>query len=182
MRKVIALVGLSGVGKTSALNALSNHRSFQHLGASQLIREGRQLEDKPEALESLRNSNISQNQRLLTAGFRRVIDSQATHIVLDGHTVIETPSGLIAIDPEVFQELGITKFIFLSATPVVIASRRKADATRNRPIPPLDQIRIYQEAALLAAFNICVKLEIPLSIILPNEINSLEHLIFDEAN
>jgi len=177
-QKVTAVVGLSGVGKTSVLSTLSSKRKFQHLSASRLIRDARRLWDMPGALDTLRSANIGENQRLLIEGFRRAIDSKAAHVVLDGHTVVEAPSGLIVIEPTVFRELQIASMIFLADNAVEIARRRANDITRSRAVATLEGIQRNQEAALLAAFQTCSELKIPLTVVTVDHIDHLEGVLF----
>jgi adenylate kinase len=177
-QKVVALVSLSGVGKTSALVTLTAKRPFQHLSASRLIREGRELSALSTTADTLHNANIDENQRLLIAGFKRAIDLAASFVVLDGHTVVETPSGLVPIGADVFGALAITDMIFLSAAPSEILQRRALDISRNRPPADMEQIEIYQERAMLEAFRVCCHLKIPLSVINGPSSSNLEKLIF----
>lgn len=176
-QKVVAFVGLSGVGKTSALKALGATISFQHLGASTLIREARKANETSPNLDALRNFDIDESQRLLIKGFNKAIDPQAALVVLDGHTLIETPSGLVQIRAEVFQALKLTSMVFWADAPSEILSRRERDLTRNRPRADIADIRRFQETALLAAFEICIALNVPLSILTPRQSGRLQELL-----
>ena len=178
MPKVVAVVGLSGAGKTSALSALTAKHAFQHLSASLLIQEGREAGPLPATVDTLRNADIDENQRLLIAGFKRAFDATASFVVLDGHTVIETPSGLIAVSANVFGALGITDMIFWAAAPAEIAERRSLDASRNRPPANAEQIEAYQNEALLVAFRVCCHLKITLNVVTDSRGPSMEKLIF----
>jgi adenylate kinase len=178
MQKVVAVVGLSGVGKTSALGTLTAKHAFQYLSASRLIREGRELGALPATVDKLRIANIDENQRLLIAGFKRAIDLTASFVVLDGHTVIETPSGLVTVGANVFGALGITDMIFLAAAPPEIVQRRSQDVSRNRQPANAEQLEAYQDEALLAAFRVCCHLKIPLNVVTGSYSPHLEKLIF----
>jgi adenylate kinase len=161
-QKVTAIVGLSGVGKTFALKSISERRSFQHLSAGQLIREARQLPPSTEMLESLRSANIDDNQDLLAIGFHHARDPSIGRVILDAHTAIETPTGLTILRPNIFGALGIADMIFLASLPSKILGRRTEDAGRRRPHVTVEQVREFQELALLSVFNICQHLEYPL--------------------
>jgi adenylate kinase len=132
-------------------------------------------------LESLRSEDIEENQRLLVVGFKHAKDPAASHVILDGHTVIETPTGLTTIDPEIFEALGIEDMIFLASPPTKIFERRAGDANRQRPPVTLEAVRDFQEAALLAAFKTCLQLQIPLVVIDPTHIERLDIELFADA-
>lgn len=179
---ITALVGLSGVGKSTMLKSFALKRIFQHLSASQLIREARRDDKAATEVDSLRHANIDENQRLLIAGFNHAVDVKSHHVVLDGHTVVETASSLIVIPSDVFRSLGVTKMIFLADDPRSIARRRAADSTRNRPIPNDIDIRRHQDTALLAAFYTCFDLRIPLGVFTPDREIELESFLFYNAD
>jgi adenylate kinase len=56
---VVAVTGISGVGKSTLLRAMQSKIGFQHLNASSLIQQVReQLDRGTIALDDLRNANI----------------------------------------------------------------------------------------------------------------------------
>jgi adenylate kinase len=66
-QSIIALVGISGVGKSTLLCELSKDLSFQHLQASALIKSEREAATLFEtSTDDLCNANIADNQALLT--------------------------------------------------------------------------------------------------------------------
>jgi adenylate kinase len=176
-QKIVAFVGLSGVGKTSALKILAATRPFQHLAASNLIREARKTNETSPSLETLRSFDIDESQNLLIDGFNKAIDQKAKRIVLDGHTLIETPSGPVKIRAEVFRALRITSMVFLADAPAEILRRREEDPTRSRPRVNVADILHFQEAALLTAFEICVELDVPLCVLTPKQHERLQELL-----
>lgn len=180
MQRIVAVVGLSGVGKTTALLKLLELRSFQHLRAGRLISDGRNLEKTSTSLDSLRHADIDENQRLLIAGFRHAINLNESYVVLDGHTLIETPSGSVPISGEVFEQLRIEEFIFIADDPAKIVQRRLEDTSRARPPATEAVVAHIQEIALLTAFRISAKLRIPLSTVAPTDTRRLERLVFDQ--
>jgi adenylate kinase len=175
MQKIVAVVGLSGVGKTSMLTTVMATHPFQRLGASQLIRDARQQSE----VDSLRNADIDENQYLLIKGFSNAVDPKAGLVVLDGHTVIETSWGLVTIPPDVFGRLGISAMLFVADFPNAIAERRTADQSRQRPVVGLDQLKQHQHAALLAAFDACMHLDIPLTVVRSGDTLRLGEVLFD---
>src|SRR5690242_8893414 len=111
---VVAVAGLSGVGKSTLLTRLKNAIPMQILQASALIKEARASRDGESlTLDALRAVDLDENQRLLAQGFARRVDRAASLVVLDCHTVIETPGGLIRIDPRVFDLMNVRAMVFL---------------------------------------------------------------------
>lgn len=162
---VVALIGISGVGKSTLLRAVSSRVQFQHLQASALIKEAREaLSTDPVAADDLRRADINDNQALLVQGFKNARSPDALLIVLDGHTVIDTPNGLVHIEPEVFMRLGVTQFIFLADDPQAINLRRHHDQGRNRPPRSPEELDKHQTHALLNAFTAARHLNVPLMV------------------
>ena len=178
MMRLVGLLGISGVGKSTLLKKLSDPLSFQHLQASTLIKEGRQIaESVAVSIDNLRNANIDENQHFLTSGFLKAVDPKAEIVILDGHSVIDTPSGLVPIEATVFAKLGITKIIFLADDPTEIFSRRSGDSSRGRPERTIDELRQYQDAAILNACKICLELGVPLIVVSPSQQGYISHVL-----
>lgn len=176
--RVIALVGLSGVGKSTLLSSLLPLVRFQHLQASALIKAERELLNlRKLSLDTLRNEDIGVNQQLLIAGFTRAIDLQTGIVVLDGHSVIDSSAGLVPIGATVFRALGVSRMVFLADDPAHISERRQADANRKRPDRTPSELRQQQEQALLDAFRISLELKVPLGIITPNHASDMHELL-----
>ena len=88
-RTVVAVVGLSGVGKSTLLKNARRRVSFEYLQASNLIKAEQQARlDELVAHDLLREKNIHDNQALLISGFIRNAPKEGL-VVLDGHTVID---------------------------------------------------------------------------------------------
>jgi adenylate kinase len=146
---VVALLGISGVGKSTVLNKLAGTIAFQHVQASTIIKLARDAQvATPTGLDELRNTNIDDNQALLISGFAAARDPTAPVVVLDGHSVIDTPQGLICIPPIVFARLGVSLFVFLADDAAAIADRRRQDQTRRRPTRTNDELERHQTEAL----------------------------------
>ncbi len=176
--KAITLVGLSGVGKSTMLSKLGNDTRYLHLQASALIRDEKVADSGSISdSEGLRLGNIDENQQLLVRGFLRAKGKSQDTLVLDGHTLIDTPSGLIEISPLVFEEMGISHFVFLFDAPETIFARRGADTTRIRPSRTVKELSHQQELALLVAFRASLRLNVPLTIISQSHIDTLKSII-----
>jgi adenylate kinase len=174
-QKVIAFLGISGVGKTTLLRKVSPQIAFQHLQASALIREGRQYAETADiSIDALRNANIDENQKFLLIGYDRSVDPRANLVIVDGHSIIDKPSGLVEIEAEVFSALGVTRIIFLTDVVEEIFRRRQADTSRNRPARDMKELEKYQSAALVHTLKICCALRVPMCVITPSQSDELE--------
>jgi adenylate kinase len=172
------MLGVSGVGKSTLLGKLAEVADFQHLQASALIRSAREdLEAREIVPDMLRHSNIDENQKLLMLGFERAVDSAAEIVILDGHSVIDTPQGLTPISPLVFGVLAVEQLIFLSENPSTIAQRRELDKSRNRPARSVLELEWHQDAALTNLLKICLHLRIPLTVLSDSDPHKLAAFI-----
>jgi adenylate kinase len=162
----IAFIGISGVGKSTFLAKFAETLAFQHLQASAVIRERRNGNFAPTIeIDSLREVDIDENQRFLVEGFEHLSDKNANCVILDGHSIIDTPSGLIKIDPVVFSTIGISHFVFLYDRPDKIFARRQADSARSRPSRTVEELSHHQNEAVLSAFNAARYSHVPMDII-----------------
>jgi len=169
-RQVIALTGLSGVGKSTLTKTLAASVPFECLQASALIKEGRlAVGDAGITQDELRLVDIDENQNLLIRGFRLKARASKGLIVLDGHTVIERDDGLTRIDARVFGAIGIDSMIFLADDPGDIVERRRNDTVRKRRLLSIDTMRLIQENAQDHAAAICRTLGKPLHVFRPNQ-------------
>ncbi|WP_251133905.1 AAA family ATPase [Rhodomicrobium sp. Az07] len=142
---------------------------FQHLQASDLIKaERRERQGKPVAHDLLREGNIDDNQALLISGFMRYAPEDGL-VVLDGHTVIDTPDGLVEISPSVFSAIDVSRFVVLVDDVEKIALRRLSDTRRTRPTRSHEELAEHQERSVLAAYRAALALSVPLFIVPLNE-------------
>jgi len=168
--RVIALTGVSGVGKSTLIKTLAASIRLEHLQASALIKEGRHASgDAALTQDQLRLVDIDENQQFLVRGFRLKAGTSTGLVILDGHTVIEMDEGLTPIDARVFGAIGIDSMIFLADDPEAITRRRRNDTTRKRPVRSVDNLLRIQEEAESHAATICRELDIPLYIFRPDQ-------------
>lgn len=176
--KVVALLGLSGIGKSTTLENLSSKITFQHLQASTIIKARRaKLESEALSNDDLRNLSIDENQQLLIDGFKDTLQPSPALVILDGHSAIETPTGIILIEPEVFAAIGIEHLIFLSDDSRAIAQRRDNDQLRKRPAASEIQLRAFQDIALAQAAAIARELDITMTVLKPSHTQGLAKLL-----
>lgn len=164
--KVIALVGLSGVGKSTLLKKLSDQIEFEHLQASALIKsELKRTQAEIKNSEGLRQGQVIDNQTALVNGFLRATKGMSGLFVLDGHTLIDAGEKLIEIPADVFRQIGVEHMVFLQDDPQKIAERREADRNRKRPKRTVETLVNHQAQAITVAARITLELDIPLSVI-----------------
>lgn len=157
-QKRVALVGISGVGKTTFLKNVAKTCAFQHLTADSLIARARSA--VPETRDDLRLSDVDENQSLLVRGFADACDPQVRLVILDGHVVIHTETGLVPIESRVFALLGIDLIAHLEGDPAQIHENRAQDHSRDRPVLSLDELRGHQVRSLAGARRVATDLGI----------------------
>lgn len=157
-QRVVALTGISGVGKTTFLRELSATREFQHLTGGTLIAAARNKGS--EARDSLRHADLEENQRLLIQGFALDKDPKANLIVMDGHVVIDTNSGLARISSIVFEAIDVSLMLHLEADPLRIFKNRSEDTSRSRPTWDVETLAHHQKASREHAQYIARSLQI----------------------
>lgn len=166
MNRRIALLGLSGVGKTTMLNRLAREVEFTHLEASRLIKaEQARRSIAAHSSEALRTGPVIDNQALLVAGFKHEARSIDGSIVFDGHSVIDGGNGLIEIPADVFASLELQAICVLQAAPAAILTRRQGDTTRLRPTRSVDALAAHQEKAIKVGRAIAEQLNVPFSLL-----------------
>lgn len=177
-QKIIAVVGVSGVGKSTFLKELQSKFGFQHLQASDVIRQQIQhKENQSLSAEVLRHANIDENQSFLISGFDRLRDPNALIVILDGHTVIDSPSGLVDVGAVVFRSIGVNHLVCLVEDPCEILRRRTSDIARTRPDRSLSYLEKYQLHAQHVGFKISLSLGIPFTVLSSGCLEWVEHII-----
>jgi len=181
-RRIVALAGLSGAGKTTLIKHVNQQGGFTHLSASELIKEYKKMQGSLPTSEQLRTGNLQDNQTQLIKAFEFRSATVDGDIILDCHTLIDTPSGLQFIPAEVFAALGVTEMVFLSVGPEVLVARRNGDTTRQRPQRSTAELHDQQEAARIAALEISQEIDIPFSEIEHQPNNELESILYARKN
>lgn len=142
---------------------LSNRRRYlkiSHFTASAIIKSEQAIAIDQDKLVK----NVSANQAVLIRGVKRIAkDLDGKLCLLDGHFYIWNVHGQIeAIEPHVFQKLGISKIVVFTDSPLEIHSRLKARDMSNYDIEKLRQI---QEKELSQTQFIARELSIPITIL-----------------
>lgn len=176
-QRVIALVGVSGVGKTTFLKRVGAACDFQHLTAGSLIAKAKSV--KPAARDSLRLSDLDENQRLLVRGFTETRDPAAQTVILDGHVVIHHATGLSPIASQVFSCLGIDLIAHLEDDPARIHSNRTLDTYRKRPSLSIEVIRNHQARSLAEAHRVAGDLKIEVKHFTHEDVHIFQQILCD---
>lgn len=174
----IALLGLSGVGKSTLLEALAKRVAFMHLQASDLIKAEQAYRDaQPQSSEALRTGAVLENQTLLIAGFNRAAESATVPIVFDGHSIIDGRDGPVEIPDEIFAALDLAAISFLRADPATIAARRNHDTFRQRPLRDEATLAEHQERAIAVARRAADTIGCPFQLLVSDDIWIIERMI-----
>lgn len=168
-RTIVALFGISGVGKTTLARAVRELvPNMLHLQASELMRAA--LGQSSEALRTAPSDTIDRNQLVLIEAFRI---EQNRHpdapILFDGHSLIDTPGGLVDISAEVILALTPSHIVFLRDEPAQILARREEDRNRTRPPRTTLQIAESQSRALNNAQAYAETGKLPFLLLQPGE-------------
>lgn len=168
-QKVVAVVGVSGSGKTTFLKELAKKVKFQHLSAGSLIFAERRLQEA--SRDDLRLSGVKDNQELLIDGFNRAKGSTESLVVLDGHVVVHAIGGLEPIDAEVFEAMNVVAFVHLISSPEQIVQNRKSDSTRKRPAITHSEAAVHQSFSCETATKIARHLRLPILMVEADELD-----------
>jgi len=178
MNRRIAILGLSGVGKSTLIRRMSVALPLMHLEASGLIKAEQAFRaQNPNSSEALRTGTVINNQALMIAAFQRQSAATDLPIVFDGHSVIDGREGLIEIPSSVFGDLRFDAICFLADDPSVIAERRRADIGRERPYRDVATLQDHQRIAEAAARRIAREIECPFIYIADGKTDQLYDLI-----
>lgn len=172
---IIAFTGLSGVGKTTFLQRLRKHVSFQHLTGGSLIATARDADQQER--DNLRHADLDENQRLLIEGFALARDPEANLVIMDGHVVVDSGDCLTKLPADVFRSLGITTLIHLEADPARIAANRAGDTTRVRPAYDTSTLSAQQEASRTHAESIAKTLGVDFQVVGHDDVARLASIL-----
>lgn len=175
---VVAVVGVSGVGKSTVLRELSKRMPIRHLQASDLIKaEQARLQRESSTSEELRAGPILDNQALLLNGFNHAVEGCSNLIAFDGHVLIDTNDGLIEIPSSVFKSLNCCHIAVLVDLPSKISLRRANDSMRVRPSRSPAEIREQQARLVELSKQIAGELGVPVTIHQASNASTLEHVL-----
>lgn len=174
MKTRIAILGLSGVGKSTLIGRIRDTVPLLHLQASGLIKaEQAHRDSSPDSSEALRTGAVIDNQSLMIAAYKREDAATDLPIVFDGHSIIDGRDGLIEIPASVFAELELDAIFYMAADPHLIAERRRADVSRERPDRDVPTLEHHQKLAESKARRIADALGRPFILIADGELGAV---------
>lgn len=179
MSRRIAVLGLSGVGKSTLIGRIGATIPLLHLQASNLIKaEQIYRAQYPDSSETLRTGAVVDNQSLMIAAFHRAAGATELPIIFDGHSIIDGRNGLVEIPPTVFRDLGLDAICLLTADPATIVERRRRDVGRKRPYRDIVTLQFHQEAAEIAARRVAAEIQRPFVLLSGNKVETVRRLMF----
>lgn len=162
--KVVAVVGISGVGKSTCIRQWAERFPLMHLQASALIKAEQAARNQAVgSSEDLRLGPVLDNQSLLVSAFRRATEGHDGLVIFDGHTLIDGVDGPMPIPASVFRDLECQHIIFICDAGSAIVERRSADSQRIRPQLSAEELARHQDFALATAKAIADELGIELT-------------------
>jgi len=164
--KTYAIVGVSGVGKSTFTKALKERGTINVFSASNLIKLSKaESNDREVEHDKLRLGNIDDNQIHLISGYNKIRLESTGNIIIEAHAIIDTPSGLSKISSEVFSALSISHIFHLYVPADRIFEFRKHDHGRNRPRLSIADINEHQDISLSHSSQVSHDLGVPMTVI-----------------
>ena len=182
--KVIAVFGLSGVGKSATVRrVVSESRGLAAtVNAGQLIRRRHGDDHTPETLRLLPAEEIRRNQELLVEELARARSTGgAPVLLLDGHCLIDNGEQLVPIPIEVIERLDLAALVFVQEGAAEIRARRLADSKRARPNLPSADLARHQQCALAVCHGYASRLGLPLTVVTAQQWPSILRLVEESA-
>jgi adenylate kinase len=150
MTKVIAVFGLSGVGKSWMISRYAAAANVAHIQASQLMRDAIAAQaTKSVSSEDLLRGPVLDNQKILTDAFDLARASETRPIIFDGHCLVDSGEQLIEIPLAVIRKLQPSRIVLVHAPTVEIAKRREMDTSRQRPIRTSEALAAQQSRCVI---------------------------------
>ncbi len=149
-RRIVLVVGLPGVGKTTLVRSFtSNNPAWVRTSGGDLIQQNL-LESERDSLRSHSGDEVYQNQLIILKNFEKLLAKEQRNIVFDGHCLVKTLTGeYYPIPTEIIEGIGPGRIILLDATPATIIARREADTARpNREVETEEEIRQRQQLSV----------------------------------
>lgn len=146
MAKVVAVLGLSGVGKSWMISRYAAIANVAHIQASQLMRDARAgREGRPVTSEDLRRGPVLDNQSVLTDAFAKGLATEARPIIFAGHCLIDVGEQPIEIPVDVIRRLQPSGIVLVHAPADEIVRCRESDTSRERPVRTVDALATQQD-------------------------------------
>jgi len=179
---IIAVFGISGVGKSTLIDQVTNTKPNLAVSANAgvLIRQGRPDAIKKKSLRKLPSDEISRNQLFLIKELQR-FSAKVNHpvILLDGHCIIDNGHELVPISSNIIARLELSAIVFVWESVDTIIRRRSDDPSRERPLLSAHETAQHQKFALDTCLRYEKELGIPVVVFSASSIDALITLLID---
>lgn len=173
--KTIGVFGISGVGKTTFINALiAKQPNWLHISAGTLL-QGRLMHVARDALRVRSEGGVLANQEIIVHGlstWRQRTECDAAFF--DGHLLIDSDTAVVEIPCDVIRRLELDAIIFLHGEASEIAQRRASDTSRARAFRSKEQLAAEQRKAMNLAQRFSEDLRIPLFVVCSDDAADVE--------
>jgi adenylate kinase len=133
MVRVVAVFGLSGVGKSWLISRFASANPVVHVQAGQLLGEAKAaISGNVATYEELRIGTVLDNQALLIRAFSEIISDAVQPIIFDEHCVVDNGDQLVEIPVEVIAALSASGIVFVKSQPGGIVERRLKRHHQNK--------------------------------------------------
>jgi len=153
----LGVFGISGVGKTTLIRQyLSIRPNILSISAGRILqdRSGRSGED----LRRGAANSVQDTQAGLIEGFAEFrAANQGYGVIFDGHTVIDSDSGIVDVPLDIIIGLNLSAFVYIRDASESIARRRAADTARQRPERTSEILALHQDRAQALARDYAAK-------------------------
>lgn len=164
--KLLAVFGLSGVGKSWLISRFASAHHVVHVQASQLLRDAKAaISGNVMISEELRTGPVLDNQALLTQAFSAIILDAVQPIIFDGHCVVDNGNQLVEIPVEFIVALSASGLSFVQSHPSAIIERRLKDVTRPRPARSVEEIELHQNRAMSVCAEYAKRLQLAIHVV-----------------
>jgi len=178
---IIALVGLSGVGKSTFAKNLSSVVLVEICSASEIIKNTLEHSSKKKwTKEEMRLADTDTMQNALVNGFEKVCQSVDHPILIDAHTFIDKGDHYDLVKPSYFKKLGINMIVHLIEDSEIIVKRRAQDTNRTRPQRTDAELTTQQSRSFEQAVKISTSLGIECFQLKSTEYNKLANILYPE--
>jgi adenylate kinase len=152
---VIFVGGIHGVGKSTCCQRASERTGLLWLTASALIKSERESAIAESSKEVL---DVAGNQELLIRGLDKRVRSGHERVILDGHfTLLKSGGEIIAVEQNVFRQLGLEKIVVFRDDPTSICDRLRE---RDGKEWSISVVQVHQDAELEQGRRIALNLGI----------------------
>lgn len=180
-KPVIALVGLSGVGKSTFASKVSSMCAIEICSASEIIQNTLEASSgRKWTKEEMRLAYTDTMQDALITGFEEIRSRIDTPILIDAHTLIDKGKYFDVVKPSYFEQLGINMIAHLLEEPKVIAERRVSDNNRTRPQVSAATLEIQQTKSVEQAVRISTALGIECFQLRPSDYDNFVNVLYPE--